>query len=270
MPNKTPKQLAREARAAHKENVRTERHERKFVCDESAQNRSWREFFFRNPLVLNKEYNKRWNQSLPQYIWNYFHNKSFLKSITWMGIPVRKSIFDLWVYQEILFENKPDLIIEIGSLYGGSTLYLAQLLEMIGNGNVISIDLNHENFQAQHHRIETIEGDCSEESVIKQIKSKIQNKTVMVVHDGDHSEESVIRDLSLYAPFVTKGQYLIVEDGIYDLFNPKKVSIKPNQRGPLKAIRKFIAGHSNEFIVDKEREKFNLTTNPWGYLRKVK
>ncbi len=221
-------------------------------------------------IIHDRKYKDRLQSTLGDYLNWYLTDKSFLHSIDWMGIPTRKMITDIWVYQEIIFETKPDLIIEIGSFYGGSTLFLAQMLELSGSGEVVSIDVSHDFFMASHPRIKKITADCSDAAVLEEVKRLSVGKKVMVIHDGDHTAAAVSRDLKLYAPLVTPGMYLIVEDGAVDLLNPKysKLGRAYPAGGPLKAARSFLNEMKEDFELDMRRERFILTTNPEGYLRR--
>jgi len=221
-----------------------------------------------SPAITEKIYADALDKPLHSYLWNYYHQKDYIQSVKWMGIPTLKVIFDLWIYQEIIFKKKPDVIIEIGSHYGGSTLYLAHILDIVNHGQVISVEIHPQNFRGQHKRVIEIEGDCSLPEVLSKIKDMIKGKTVMVIHDGDHREFAAFRDLELYAPLVTKGHYFIMEDGIYDLYNPERGKINPDQKGPLQAIRRFMKAHPNCFEIDMNSERFLLTSNPQGYLIK--
>ncbi|HCY14482.1 MAG: hypothetical protein A2Z93_08530 [Curvibacter sp. GWA2_64_110] len=230
----------------------------------------WQALLSRQDAVIkDDEYKDRLQSTLGEYLHWYFTDKSFLHSIDWMGIPTRKLVTDVWVYQEIIFETKPDLIIEIGSLCGGSTLFFAQMLELIGNGEVLSIDISHDYFMANHPKIRKITADCSDRAVVEQVKDLSKGKRVMVIHDGDHTAEAVERDLKLYAPLVTPGMYLIIEDGVVDLLNPRsKTGEAYSSGGPLKAARNFLREMGSQFELDMRRERFILTTNPKGYLRR--
>jgi cephalosporin hydroxylase len=224
----------------------------------------------RDGMIHDKEYKDRLQSTLGDYLNWYFTNKSFLHSIDWMGIPTRKMITDVWIYQEIIFETKPDIIIEIGSFYGGSTLFIAQMLELIGSGEVVSIDISHDFFMASHPRIRKITADCSDANVIEEVTRISKGKKVMVIHDGDHNSSAVERDLKLYAPLVTPGMYLIIEDGVVDLLNPQysKIGKAYPNGGPLKAARSFLNDMGEQFELDMRRERFILTTNPNGYLKR--
>lgn len=177
----------------------------------------------------------------------------------------QKCPLDLWIYQEIIFELRPDLIIETGTCYGGSTLFLAHMCEMIGNGKVISVDLKALATRPWHDRIGYIAGSSIDQAVIKFISKKATSaRTILVILDSDHNRDYVLKEMECYAPLVTKGSYLIVEDS-----DVNGHPICPDHGpGPAEAITDFLKTHP-EFEVDLSREKFMMTQNPGGYLRKV-
>lgn len=221
-------------------------------------------------IIGDPEYRPRLGASLGEYLNWYLTDKGFLHSIDWMGIPTRKMITDMWVYQEIIFETKPDLIIEIGGFYGGSTLFLAQMQELIGDGQVLSIDVSHDYFMTEHPRIRKITGDCSSPSVLCAVRQFAENKKVMVIHDGDHTAAAVERDLRLYADLVSPDFYLIIEDGAVDLLSPEysKLGNAYPDGGPLRASRRVYEEMKDRFEIDMRRERFIITTNPKGYWRR--
>lgn len=221
-------------------------------------------------LIHDKDYEPRLRATLGEYLNWYFSDKAFLHSIDWMGIPTRKLVTDMWVYQEIIAETRPDLIIEIGAFYGGSTLFLAQMQEFAGGGQVLSIDVSHAHFRARHPGIVTLTADCSDPAALAQARALAADRRVMVIHDGDHSAAAVARDLRLYAPLVTPGMYLVVEDGVVDLLNPRhsKFGRAYPQGGPLRATREVMDTMDDLFELDMRRERFILTSNPRGYWRR--
>ncbi len=223
-----------------------------------------------DPLVRDPEYAPRLRASLGEYLNWYFSDKAFLHSIDWMGIPTRKLVTDMWVYQEIIAETRPELIIEIGSFYGGSTLFLAQMQHLAGGGEVLSIDVSHAHFRAEHPAIRTLTADCSDPVAVARARAMGQGRRVMVIHDGDHHAAAVARDLRLYAPLVTPGMYLIVEDGVVDLLDARhsKFGRAYPQGGPLQAVREVLDAMRPEFEPDPRRERFILTSNPRGYWRR--
>jgi cephalosporin hydroxylase len=196
----------------------------------------------------------------------YDSPKSTWDSTSWLGAPCKKYPTDLWIYQEIIFENKPDLIIETGTLYGGSALYLGSLLDLVGHGRVISIDLEVREARPHHNRVTYVTGSSTESATIAQLEPLLRDSvTRMVILDSDHRKAHVEEELRIYSQYVTPGQYLIVEDSainghpVYGKFGP----------GPFEAIATFLKG-TNDFVVDKTREKFFLSANHNGNLRRIR
>lgn len=187
--------------------------------------------------------------------------------VTWMGVPTQKNVLDAWIYQEILHEVRPDVVVEIGSNTGGSTLFLAHMLDIIGHGTVLSIDICRDVYQVEHPRIVTVTGDSASHAIPTRARLYCRDQRVMVIHDGDHHREQVRKDLELYAPLVAVGSYLIVEDSIVDVMDITADYIRPGE-GPLPAIEDFLAAHP-EFQVDESRERHILTYNPRGFLKRI-
>lgn len=184
----------------------------------------------------------------------------------WLGTPVLKATSDLWVFQEIIYHTKPDVIIEAGTYKGGSAYYMASICELLNHGRVITIDVILPKELPQHKRIKYLRGSSTSPKIIADIKKSIQpDDKIMVVLDSDHSKKHVLNELNIYSKFVTKGNYLIVEDTNVDHYAIWK---GPN-RGPGEAVREFLQ-NNQDFAPDKTREKFFLTFNPGGYLRKVR
>lgn len=202
--------------------------------------------------------------------WLDYHQKNVVfDKVSWMGIPTLKNVLDLWIYQELIYSLRPDLIIEMGSFKGGSTLYLAQLLEQLGHGHVISVDLDHSHFVASHARITMLTGSTQDPATITRLKEAAAGLSVMIIHDADHSREMVLADLQTYADLVSKDSYFIVEDGVVDLF-PEGTLLGDTMGGPgpLPAIREFLE-QDRRFIIDRSCERYLLTYNPCGYLKKI-
>src|SRR5271154_2683388 len=130
-------------------------------------------------------------------------------NFTWMGRPIIQYPQDMIAMQEIIWDVKPDLIIETGIAHGGSLIYYASILELIGNGQVLGIDIDireHNKNEIEKHpmskRISMIQGSAISENVIEQIKPFLQNKkTVMVCLDSNHTHAHVLKELELYSPF---------------------------------------------------------------------
>jgi cephalosporin hydroxylase len=214
-----------------------------------------------------KDYSRKFKMRLNQWLLNHQKNIVFDKC-HWMGVKAFKNPFDSWIYQEIIYGVKPDIIVEIGSAHGGSTLYLANLLDIIGKGQVISIDIDRTNYNVKHDRIIEVTGDSSAPETFEKVSRLCQGKATLIFHDGEHSKEHVLKDLNAYSRLVSKGSYFIVEDGIVDLFKPGD-GIGTYVEGPLAAVEIFMENNP-DFIVDAERERYILTYNPKGFLKRVR
>lgn len=209
-----------------------------------------------------------WNK-MSLYQWLIYHQKNVVyEKSHWMGIKAWKNPMDSWIYQEILYDVKPDVVIEIGSMEGGSTLFLANMLDLIGKGQVISIDINRDRYKAEHPRIVVLTGDSSSPEIVKKVSELCKDKSVLVMHDGGHSRDQVFKDLEAYSGLVSVGSYFIVEDSIIDLMKPGDGIGSPGD-GPLVAIDEFLSNNSN-FIIDKERERYVMTYNPNGFLKRIR
>jgi cephalosporin hydroxylase len=183
------------------------------------------------------------------------------------GIETQKNPLDLWVFQEIVWETKPDLIVEFGTAAGGTTYFLADLLE--GTDRILSVDIVDRRATLQKNgRITYLGGDTLDENiqmVIRDVAGYYHRR--MLILDDDHSKEHVLEELKRYSWLVTPGQYLIVED--------TNISGHPvgekNGNGPMEAVEEFLATEQGKkFEVDRSREKFLCTFNPGGYLRRVR
>jgi cephalosporin hydroxylase len=193
-----------------------------------------------------------------------FYESDAWTKATWLGAQALKNPLDLWVYQEILFETRPELIVETGTYRGGSALFLASMCDLLEGGEIVSIDIEplREDYP-EHPRITYLGGRSSTDpGVLDEVRERAAGRATLVVLDSDHSQAHVGAELEAYAPIVPVGCYLIVEDS-----NIGQIR-KDLMPGPLQAIETFLAGN-REFEVDREREKFLITFNPSGYLRRV-
>jgi len=195
----------------------------------------------------------------------YYHKGTTWQNTHWMGIPVQKYTTDLFIYQELLYEIRPDLIIETGTMYGGSAYYMATICDILGRGKIITIDIDSNNNRPLHPRINYLTGSSIDSKIVEQVKLKIaKGMVVMVILDSDHTKNHVRQELKLYNGFVTRNSYLIVEDTninnhpVFSSFGP----------GPMEALDDFLLTNNN-FIIDSSKEKFLLTANPRGYLKRV-
>ncbi|HZK77107.1 MAG TPA: CmcI family methyltransferase [Candidatus Kapabacteria bacterium] len=204
---------------------------------------------------------------------NEFHKLYYYSSVAgktwsdtrWQGIQVLKCPLDLWIYQEIIFRVRPDLIIETGTYKGGAAHFLASMCELAGEGEVVTVDFEAYPDLPIHPRITYLLGSSTEKAILRTFRERAEGKhSVLVILDSDHSMAHVRRELELYAPLVTKGSYLIAEDTNIN-GNPVLPESGP---GPKEAIDDFLKSHS-EFTIDRSMEKLLMTFNPGGYLKRI-
>ena len=191
------------------------------------------------------------------------YERGVLNDTYWFGVPIQKSPLDCWTYQEILHEQRPDLIVETGTYLGGSALFFAHLFDLLGDGRVLTIDLQHRG-RVDHPRVTQLEGDALSPEILAKVEAAVAGaRRVLVVLDDDHSAAHVLRELRTYGRFVTPGSYMVVEDT-----NVNGHPVFPEHGpGPMEAVRQFLAGDPS-FEIDHSREKFLLTYFPDGWLRK--
>ena len=183
----------------------------------------------------------------------------------WLGVRVRKCPLDLWVYQELLERFRPELVIETGTFAGGSALFLASCMELLGAGRVITIDLEDSAGKPEHPRISYVIGSSTDDAVLETVRGEAERvSSVMVILDSDHSCDHVLAELRAYSPFVTPGSYLIVEDTNLN-GHPVLPDFGP---GPFEAVEAFLTDRP-PFVRDSACEKYFMTFNPRGYLRRL-
>jgi len=195
---------------------------------------------------------------------------------TWLGRPVIQFPTDIVVMQELLWALKPEVVIETGVAHGGSLVLSASILELIGRGKVIGVDIeirphNRSALEVHplKHRIELIEGSSIAPGTLAKVRDAARGaKSVMAILDSNHTEAHVLKELELYGALVTPGSYIVAHDGaqawVWDI--PRG---RPEWKDdhPLGAIEKFLAAQP-EFENDPRPTRFRITSSPNGYLRK--
>lgn len=183
-----------------------------------------------------------------------------------LGVPVLKLPTDLWMYQEVISEVRPDLIVETGTYRGGTALYLAWLCDAVGRGRVMSIDIERYGELPRHPRLEFLHGSSVSDEIRTQVeRAAACDQRVLVILDSDHSREHVLAELRTYGNLVSVGSYVIVEDT-----NLNGHPVEPDWGpGPMEAVEAFLAA-DRRFEPDLERERHFLTLNPRGYLRRTR
>ena len=179
-----------------------------------------------------------------------------------LGIWTVQTPSDAWVIMEIMYEVKPDLIIEAGTFHGGSSAMWAIILEHINpDGEIVTIDIEDQRerkakeLPIAKEKVEFLLGSSTDPKVVAQVHERAKGKkSVMVLLDSLHSKEHVAGELAAYAPLVTKNSYVIVQDTLL---------------GPKAAIDEFLEA-SDTFVADRTRERYPDTNSVRGYLRRVK
>ena len=193
-----------------------------------------------------------------------FRTSNFWK-VSWLGNPIWQNILDLWTIQETIAEVKPVLLIECGTNRGGSSLFFAHLFDLMGKGEIITIDVEKLH-NLSHPRITYLLGSSTADEIVKQVQARATaaQGPVMVILDSDHSMAHVRKELECYAPMVTPGSFCLVQDGLIDTMP----QFRPGRPGPLPAIEDFLRTNK-QFEVDEERcARFVITHHPKGWLKR--
>jgi len=195
----------------------------------------------------------------------YYESEVFART-SWLGVSALKCPLDLWIYQEIIHDLRPDVIVECGTASGGSALFLAAICDLVGNGRIITVDIEEVPGRPQHARVTYLHGSSTAPDIVEQVGRAVAGEgCVLVLLDSDHSKDHVLAELRAYSSFVTPGSYVIVEDT-----NIGGHPVSPDWGpGPMEAVDEFLA-ENNAFAIDGSREKFFLTFNPRGYLRRMR
>lgn len=207
----------------------------------------------RRKLDIQREFN-RW----------IYDRSEWAGKTRWLGVEALKNPMDMWVYQDILYETKPDVLVEAGTAYGGSAYYFASLFDLLGKGRIVTIDILPIPSRPKHPRIAYLLGSSTSDEILKQVRDGIHpGERVMVVLDSDHHKDHVRRELEDYSPLVCQGCYLVVEDTNIN-GNPVLPDYGP---GPKEAVHDFLGTHK-EFVQDFSREYLGVTYFPGGWLKR--
>lgn len=189
----------------------------------------------------------------------------------WLGIPTLQNPMDVWITQEILNEVKPDFVVETGTFGGGSAALWATVLEELNpNARVITIDIQdlsspYRNTPILQRRVDFLVGSSTAPEIVADVKRRVDGRSAVVILDSLHTKEHVLGELRAYAPLVPVGSYIIVQDGVFN-GHPVPGGWGP---GPYEAVEAFLA-ENDQFVADRSRERLLITSNPMGYLRRVK
>jgi len=216
-----------------------------------------------------KDFNVESNKA--QYSYNF----------SWMGRPIIQYPQDMIAMQEIIWQIKPDLIIETGIAHGGSLIYYASLLELIGKGEVLGVDIDireHNREEIEKHpmfsRIKMIQGSSISKETIEEVNKLASGKrSILVCLDSNHTHDHVLQELELYSPFVSLHSYIVVFDTIVEdlpegYFSQKRPWGISNN--PKTAVEQFLKTN-NSFEIDRSIDhKLLISVAPGGYLKRVR
>lgn len=204
-----------------------------------------------------------------KYSYNFF----------WMGRPIIQYPQDMIAMQEILWDVRPDLIVETGIAHGGSLVYYASLCELMGHGEVLGIDIDiraHNREAIESHpmfkRISLLQGSSTDPTIAQQVAAQAAGKRVLVVLDSSHTHDHVLAELDIYAPLVSVGSYCVVFDTVVEDLPPGLYPDRPWDVGnnPKTAVSEFLR-RDDRFEIDRDIEaKIQITVAPDGYLRRVR
>jgi cephalosporin hydroxylase len=198
---------------------------------------------------------------------------------SWLGIPAIQIPQDMIAMQEIIWRTKPEVIVETGIAYGGSLIFSASILALLGGkGEAVGIDIDirsHNRAAIEAHplssRITMFEGSSTDEQLAKRVRDHVGGRTAMVILDSNHTAAHVARELELYAPLVRNGFYLLVFDTLIEYIEQTSLGTRPWGPGnsPMTAVDAFLE-REKRFVVDDEYDqKLLFSVAPRGYLRAV-
>lgn len=196
------------------------------------------------------------------------HNKTI-----WAGVPTLQLPEDLLMMSELIWVLRPKVVVECGIWQGGGLVFYASLMDLIGHGDVIGVDIDisralHVKKHPHGGRIRLIQGSSADPDVAKMITPAMAGGNAIVILDSNHEAAHVKKELERFAPLIKSGSYLIVMDGVMRILHDVPggdASWKTNN--PETALSEFLASHP-EFERDPNCNKFGATHGPGGYLRR--
>jgi cephalosporin hydroxylase len=202
-------------------------------------------------------------------IWG--HKKDTWRKNSFLGVRTLQNPLDVWVTFEIIHQVKPDVIVETGTLYGGSAALWAMFLEHVNpEGRVITIDIENKSAEARElpisrRRVDYLIGSSTAPEIVEEIRRRVAGKRVLVILDSMHNMHHVLDELRAYAPMVPRGSYIVVQDSAMN-GHPTAPDYGP---GPYEAVEAFLA-ETGDFVADRSRERLMMTNNPMGFLRRAR
>ncbi len=196
---------------------------------------------------------------------------------TWLGIPIIQTPEDMVMMQELLWKVRPDVVIECGVAHGGALVLYASILDLLGKGHVVGIDVEirkYNRLALQSHplskRFTLIEGSSVEQATLDKVRSLIRpDDTVLVALDSNHTRDHVQKELEMYAPLVTPDSYVVVFDGVMEvLTDAPNGSPAWAHDNPWHAVTRFLDSNP-DFEVDEYYNRLKVTHCPGGFLKRT-
>ncbi|MEO0501398.1 MAG: CmcI family methyltransferase [Pseudomonadota bacterium] len=210
--------------------------------------------------------------------------RKYSYGFSWLGRPIIQLPDDMVRIQEAIWQVKPDIIIETGIAHGGSLIFYASLLEMIGKGKVIGLDIdirpaNRQAIEAHpmFSRIEMIEGSSVAPEVVEQVRNAVKpGQAVMLILDSNHERDHVAAELDAYADLVTSGSYILSQDGVMKLVaGMPRSGADWADNNPISAVENFLQAR-DDFVLEKPPRPFDETSetpdcshHPIGWIRRL-
>jgi cephalosporin hydroxylase len=237
-----------------------------------------------NRIDTNKE-----NKLLKDISKQFLQESSFAKysyNFSWLGVPIIQYPQDIVAMQEIIWDIKPDMIIETGIAHGGSLIFYASMLSLlqscgqIDDAKVLGIDIDireHNKQIIQNHilseKITMIQGSSIDSDIIKQVQDFAKSaKKILVCLDSNHTHSHVLAELKAYSPLVSIGSYCCVFDTFIEDMPENSFDNRPWDKGnnPKSAVKEFLSTNDN-FVIDRDIEnKLVISASPSGYLKRIK
>jgi len=200
-------------------------------------------------------------------------------NFSWMGRPIIKFPNDIVILQEIIMKVKPDYIVETGIAHGGSIIFSASMLELLGHGEVIAVDIDireHNKKEIEAHsmfkRITMIQGSSIDPEIVNSIKEKVKGKKVLVCLDSLHTHDHVLKELQMYWDMVNVGSYIVCPDTFIEYFPKGYFKDRPWDVGnnTMTGLKEFLKENDN-FEIDQDiNNKLVITEGFDGYLKRIK
>ena len=211
-------------------------------------------------------------------------NEEYSYTFSWMGRPIIQLPEDMVRTQELIYQLKPDVVVETGVAHGGSLIFYASLCSAMGRGRVIGVDIkihahNRKAIESHEmsHLITLIEGDSVSPEVVSRVQSLIgPNDKVLVILDSCHTRDHVLKELEAYQALVNPGSYIVATDGIMkDVFDVPRGDVNWKHDNPVASTTEFLKRHPDfvlhtpEWPFNESQLSANITHWPDAFLKRA-